>query len=470
MFVEGTQNRLPCDTFQTRKPQNQRRAAAQLIRTRYCYSSGSYRHGSAPMDIYQRWSLPVGATCSCAASSSTRARLQKYSDNLGEPSSKHRIEQSPVVSRLFVTLLGYPTTCTHGHVSHACTISLACWMAGGRSEPGCGASPWLVACCVTKHHRQQPHEQYVRLHVQKHQHGEKQQQFHQEFTSELSALHHSGLTSQSKESSTVLQRRADEIPARCGVSADRVLYKRIIGGKEAHFAQFPWQAHIRIAAYQCGGVLVSQQYVATAAHCIIRARLSEIVVYLGELDTQDTGQVLELAPAEHHRVRRKVVHPLFRFKVTQPDRYDLALLQLSIAAGRMFHISPVCLPQPGIRLQGRSGVVAGWGKVKPSTELTGTNVLRSATVPILDSGECVKWHGTRQINVDLHEDMVCAGHADGSQDACLGDSGGPLIVLERGHWTLVGITSAGFGCGEPRQPGIYHNVALTADWIRNTIE
>lgn len=65
------------------------------------------------------------------------------------------------------------------------------------------------------------------------------------------------------------------------------------------------------------------------------------------------------------------------------DRYDLALLQLSIAAGRMFHISPVCLPQPGIRLQGRSGVVAGWGKIKPSTELTGTNVLRSATVPIL---------------------------------------------------------------------------------------
>lgn len=59
---------------------------------------------------------------------------------------------------------------------------------------------------------------------------------------------------------------------------------------------------------------------ATAAHCIVRARLPDITVHLGELDTQDTGQVLELAPAERHRIRRRLVHPLFRFRVTQPDR------------------------------------------------------------------------------------------------------------------------------------------------------
>lgn len=64
----------------------------------------------------------------------------------------------------------------------------------------------------------------------------------------------------SKESATLLQRRADEVPVECGVSADRVLYKRIIGGKEARFAQFPWQAHIRISAYQCGGVLGMSVY------------------------------------------------------------------------------------------------------------------------------------------------------------------------------------------------------------------
>jgi hypothetical protein len=56
----------------------------------------------------------------------------------------------------------------------------------------------------------------------------------------------------------------------CGVPRI-TLQKRIIGGNEAYFGEFPWQAHIRIAGYQCGGVLVSRWYVATAAHCIHRS-------------------------------------------------------------------------------------------------------------------------------------------------------------------------------------------------------
>ena len=46
-----------------------------------------------------------------------------------------------------------------------------------------------------------------------------------------------------------------------------------------------------------------------------------------------------------------------------------------------------------------------------------------------------------------------------------GDSGSPLIVFEKGRWTLIGITSAGFGCAVDHQPGIYHRVARTANWI-----
>lgn len=79
------------------------------------------------------------------------------------------------------------------------------------------------------------------------------------------------------------------------------------------------------------------------------------------------------------------------------------------------------------------------------------------------------WHKIKQISVELYDEMLCAGHEDGKHDACLGDSGGPLIVLENGRWTLAGITSAGFGCGEPHQPGIYHKVPVTSEWIKSVI-
>lgn len=61
----------------------------------------------------------------------------------------------------------------------------------------------------------------------------------------------------------------------------------------------------------------------------------------------------------------------------------MALLELITDAGYAFHISPICLPNSNLVLTGRSAVVAGWGKVLPSNELMGTNVLRSVTVPIL---------------------------------------------------------------------------------------
>lgn len=88
---------------------------------------------------------------------------------------------------------------------------------------------------------------------------------------------------------------------------------------------------------------------------------------------------------------------------------------------------------------------------------------------MIGATECIKWHKKKNIFVELYEEMFCAGYSDGKQDACLGDSGGGLYLLENGKFTLVGVTSAGFGCGVDHQPGIYHNVQMTGHWIQNVL-
>ncbi len=67
----------------------------------------------------------------------------------------------------------------------------------------------------------------------------------------------------------------------------------------------------------------------------------------------------------------------------------------------------------------------------------------------------------------INRRVICAG--GDRADACTGDSGGPLMALRRGGWTLVGVTSYGVGCANQRFPGVYFSVAKYARWIYNKI-
>uniref|UniRef100_A0A1A9WYU3 Lectizyme n=1 Tax=Glossina brevipalpis TaxID=37001 RepID=A0A1A9WYU3_9MUSC len=356
-----------------------------------------------------------------------------------------------VKASILNTILGVPSECLHQGNVWPCKLSFSCWLQGGKHTHGCGSNKWLFSCCVIVNGNISPaidlNENTFGMYGKK------------------------GITLPKR---VLLRRRENnEIFSKpeCGLARtfQNTLRKRIIGGRPAQFAEYPWQAHIRIGEYQCGGVLISSNMVATAAHCIQQARLQDISVYLGELDTQNLGHAQEPLPPEKYNVIQKLIHPRFEFRMTQPDRYDLALLKLAKPTGFSEHILPICLPQHHIRLVGRKAIVAGWGKTEASLGQAGTNMLQVASVPIITSLECLHWHEIKNIEVELYGEMFCAGHSDGHQDACLGDSGGPLIIKERGRYTLVGITSAGFGCGVDHQPGIYHNVQKTSKWIQEIL-
>ena len=126
---------------------------------------------------------------------------------------------------------------------------------------------------------------------------------------------------------------------------------------------------------------------------------------------------------------------------------------------------------------GTIAYAAGWGAIIPDDQLgplaflipkeqKRPKVLQVVDVPLIENGECEVWHQRAGITVQLYPEMMCAGYRDGGKDSCKGDSGGPLMVRQRdGRFVLVGLVSAGFSCGKPGQPGIYHRISATADWI-----
>ena len=87
--------------------------------------------------------------------------------------------------------------------------------------------------------------------------------------------------------------------------------------------------------------------------------------------------------------------------LTQPDRFDVALLHLDRPVFYQDNIIPICLPPPDISLTGKVGLVAGWGKTDNTFGKTGTNILHKALVPIIKNEDCIRWHEDKNILVQV---------------------------------------------------------------------
>lgn len=161
------------------------------------------------------------------------------------------------------------------------------------------------------------------------------------------------------------------------------------------------------------------------------------------------------------------MHPFFKF-TPQADRFDVAVLRLDRTAHQLPHIAPICLPPKGESFLGEVGVAAGWGALSPGSRLR-PQTLQAVQVPVIDSRLCERWHRSKGIGVVIYDEMLCAGYKNGGRDSCQGDSGGPLMLQKQSRWYLIGIVSAGYSCAQPGQPGIYHRVAQTVDWITRMI-
>ncbi|XP_003240507.1 venom protease isoform X1 [Acyrthosiphon pisum] len=249
----------------------------------------------------------------------------------------------------------------------------------------------------------------------------------------------------------------------------------IVGGMKAKPMEFPHMALLGYGniedeekSWGCGGSLISNRWILSAAHCTINpgrtvswARLGVLNIY--SLQSDDPG------PADYKVVER-VVHPKYNSTYVYND---IALFRLEVEVKFSEHVRPVCLNTVQ-NLSFDMTTATGWGR-------TSTNGMISPDLLKVDlsliSNENCKYSypqsANPRINFGILEDsMICAGDIVDGGDTCTGDSGGPLQIKHPDYICMssqIGITSFGKYCGNRYSPGVFTRVSKYVPWIEQIV-
>ncbi|XP_013117819.1 trypsin-1 [Stomoxys calcitrans] len=223
---------------------------------------------------------------------------------------------------------------------------------------------------------------------------------------------------------------------------------RIIGGEFASAGQFPYQVSLQMKGrHHCGGSLISENFIVTAAHCTIGQNPANMKVVVGTTD-------LLSGEGKTYNVAQFIMHPQYN---SQTQDYDLSLIKLA---------SPVTLGSSKINkieladkdtnfAADTMATISGFGAINGQLQLP--NKLKYAKVQLWSRDFC------NPKNIPgITDRMICAGHPSGQISSCQGDSGGPLTVGNK----LFGVVSWGFGCGAQGKPAMYTYVGALRSWIK----
>ena len=236
----------------------------------------------------------------------------------------------------------------------------------------------------------------------------------------------------------------------------RPLNRRIVGGEQTDISQHPWQVALTVRMddmdYLCGGSIIGELWIVTAAHCFggEPAKAGDVRAKAGATDYAATGV--------WSQIERVIIHEAYD-RSTQQN--DVALLKLkSPIAGRVIKLAAASLVVP----LGQPLEVTGWGATAEAGKTSST--LLRAIVPVADTGTC---NAPAAYDGRIKEGMMCAGYREGGVDSCQGDSGGPLVWRTPDGPVLVGIVSWGDGCARRLKYGIYTRISAFRDWIDHVL-
>lgn len=272
-----------------------------------------------------------------------------------------------------------------------------------------------------------------------------------------------------------------------GFSCGEILTEKILNGTEVNLGKYPWMALLGYSSgseeeidFKCGGALISDQYVLTAAHCVTNIAPYRLKVI--RLDEHDLSKERDCQILSDNREECNDPQDFSAAKVMFHEDYnrptlrmnDIALIKLDRPVPRdSKRIAKICLPFDEMRTVDYTRenlTVAGFGRTGPNEGDPTSNVLLELTVPGFDQDECERII-TSFPSGSLGPKQLCAGGIEG-QDSCNGDSGGPLMAHNRfGTHFLVGVISFGPDrCGSAGKPSVNTRVTEYLNWILDRIE
>ncbi|KAF6096412.1 serine protease 38 [Phyllostomus discolor] len=242
----------------------------------------------------------------------------------------------------------------------------------------------------------------------------------------------------------------------CG---QRYVQGKVLGGMDAPEKKWPWQVSVHYRGFHiCGGSIIDEYWVLSAAHCFGRNRDMEAYdMYVGLVDLMVAGSY-----TQWFEVNKVILHDTY--EAHHPIGGDVALVQLKTRIVFSEAVLPICIATPDVSLQNLTCWATGWGFISQKGD--SSDHLQEVQVPLIPLILCQLFYGQPSL---IQPDMMCAGDLMNMKTVCEGDSGGPLVCELNRIWVQIGIVSWGRGCLFPMYPTVYARVSHFSTWIHHQI-